>query len=514
MSATISANDLKFVIFGSGHDYTRIDSGEGVKPFFSHPKVPLNSVNYAGQYYFLVPDEDGVLFDAVKDDIAHCTFTPALNTAFSATGETEIKVKYRREYIHDEETILVEKELKQTIEVVDHGTVSSSGTSPDNVYDIYTDGYIFWRPTTTSSVVGRDYFQTSYVKVKASSNIPWRATGIGHNLYDGEPFLFCDTSLDLSELETADLTNVTRISNLIKGKGTSDVVDLTPLKGWDVSNVTDLHRLFYWNKGLDTKPLENWNVSNVTDLSYAFKDFTGDYSGIEKWDVSGVEDFTECFGNDGNNGDISLNDVDFLAYWNTESSQNMSYIFSGNMTLTDLSGIAGWNVSNNENFEGMFYTCIRLKDLSPLENWDVGKGENFSKMFGGYWIRDLSPLANWDMSSATKTDEMFRALFELQDVSPLANWDMSNVTSASEMFYAWHTISDADLSDRSYWTYASGWYFSDTFSPVYSTMHPSTPYFERDASGVNGWNIRSGLGVFVNASGGNTSNWQNVPSWN
>ena len=29
MSATIAINDLKFVIFGAGHDYTLADSGDG-----------------------------------------------------------------------------------------------------------------------------------------------------------------------------------------------------------------------------------------------------------------------------------------------------------------------------------------------------------------------------------------------------------------------------------------------------------------------------------------------------
>ena len=50
MSATIEANDLKFVIFASGHDYTLADSGDGNVQIYSHPFVPLNSVNYAGMY--------------------------------------------------------------------------------------------------------------------------------------------------------------------------------------------------------------------------------------------------------------------------------------------------------------------------------------------------------------------------------------------------------------------------------------------------------------------------------
>ena len=147
MSATI--NDLKFTIFGAGHDYTLNNSGtgEGVR-VFSHPYVPLNSVHYAGMWLFYVADENGDLMDAVKDDLAHCTFTPALGATFDTEGETDISVHYHREYIHDESTIIVDKTFRTTIEVVDHGTRTTTGnTSPsahperDVLRDIYSDGY-------------------------------------------------------------------------------------------------------------------------------------------------------------------------------------------------------------------------------------------------------------------------------------------------------------------------------------------------------------------------------------
>ena len=115
MSATIATNDLTFVIFGSGHDYTLADSGDGEVQIFSHPFVPLNSVLYAGQFLFYVPDENGEFFDAVKDDIAHCTFTPDLGDAFTTEGDVEVKCLYHREYIYPEETLIVEKEVSQTI---------------------------------------------------------------------------------------------------------------------------------------------------------------------------------------------------------------------------------------------------------------------------------------------------------------------------------------------------------------------------------------------------------------
>ena len=126
MSLTIE--DLNFTIFASGHDYTLADSGDGEVQVFSHPFVPLNSVNYAGQWYFLVPDENGDSMDCVKDDLAHCTFTPALGATFNTEGEITVDCHYHREYIYPEETLVVDKTVSQKITVVNHGTVSSSQT--------------------------------------------------------------------------------------------------------------------------------------------------------------------------------------------------------------------------------------------------------------------------------------------------------------------------------------------------------------------------------------------------
>ena len=117
MSVTIGSGKIKFTIYGHGHERTRRDSGtgEGAR-FFSHPYVPLGSSVYAGQFYFLVPDENGNLIDAVKDDIAHCTFTPSIGSTFSTEGEQIVKVEYEREYASK----TIRKTLTQKIQVVDH----------------------------------------------------------------------------------------------------------------------------------------------------------------------------------------------------------------------------------------------------------------------------------------------------------------------------------------------------------------------------------------------------------
>ncbi len=104
MSATISVKNSKFVIFGAGHDYTLADSGEGEKVFFSHPFMPKGARAYAGQYLIYAPVYDDndetvppVITDVVKEDIAHCTFTPSLGTLFNTVGQQTVKIHYRRE---------------------------------------------------------------------------------------------------------------------------------------------------------------------------------------------------------------------------------------------------------------------------------------------------------------------------------------------------------------------------------------------------------------------------------
>ena len=131
MSVTIRKNKLKFEIFGHGHDYTMNNSGSGdAVTIFSHPFVPKGSMIYAGQFYFEVPvyDEDDptvepVMTDVVRFDNAHCSFSPALGTTFDDKGSVTVRAYYRREYVYDEETIVVERNYEQTIEVVDHGEI-------------------------------------------------------------------------------------------------------------------------------------------------------------------------------------------------------------------------------------------------------------------------------------------------------------------------------------------------------------------------------------------------------
>lgn len=552
MSATIGINNSKFVIFGAGHDYTLADSGEGEKVFFSHPFVPLNSVNYAGQYYFQVPDENGDMFDAVKDDIAHCTFTPDLNTAFDTEGEVEITVKYRREYIYPEETLLVEKELTQTIEVVDHGAPSSTS---DNL-DIYPDGYGFIHPKTTGAVEVKYYVFGSKSGITKLSSLPWRATGLGHGIYK---FIQCSTLTDISELEYADVSNCTEFSSLFDG--CSALSDISALESWDVSKVEEMDYLFSYTAVSDLSPLASWNTASLKDLENAFEniDNVKTLKGLENWDVSNVDTLKNTF-----NSNSALEDISALANWDVSKVTNLDYTFSGGNKIKSLKGLERWDVSAVTTMEYTFNSCETIKNvdelinwrpqptsmshtfyecyklvslaglanfdtsecttlgyafgdcgkmlsLHGLEDWDVSKVKNFTGAFDAMpWLSDISALADWDVSAGEKFDSMFRGTASILDVSDLSDWDVSNATDIGGMFGGFYKYYSSKI-DKNVW--ANAYYYFDyegtqyTHAQVEDVGNPLS-VFSKDASGVNGWTVN------INNPQAFDNKWSNIPAWN
>lgn len=81
------------------------------------------------------------------------------------------------------------------------------------------------------------------------------------------------------------------------------------IENWDVSNVKDMHGMFYHCENLDQLDLTNWDVSNVEYMSWMFARCNNlDRLDLSKWDVSNVEYmynmFYECpleeqYGKDG-----------------------------------------------------------------------------------------------------------------------------------------------------------------------------------------------------------------------
>lgn len=551
MSATIGINDLKFVIFGAGHDYTLADSGDGDVQVFSHPFVPKNSKNYAGQWYFLVPDENGDPLDAVKDDIAHCTFTPAIGSTFSTVGEVTVECHYHREYVHDEETIVVDKTVSQVIQVVNHGSKSETGTN----LDIYSDGYGFIRPSSTSTVEEIDYALGQKNAVKKLSSIPWRATGLGAGgIYR---FFSSENLTDISELAFADVSNCTVFTSLFAGD--RSLVDISAVENWDTSNVEEITELTPYSLINSLKPLAKWNTSKVTNLDRAFAEFVGTtLEGLENWDVSNVTNMRQICDHATNltdasaisNWDVSkvtdishgfsytkLSNADAFALWDVAVLHDMTGFLKGcdrlvNLTglsnwvgeiysieeafaicdaLVDISGAHGLDVSNVTNFSGVFAFSTHIVSLDGLEEWDVSSGTSFYRMFkGDPWIADISALANWDMSNAENLYEMFEGCAWVTDVDDLVNWRLTNIQSIDGFLNQCRGCYSSVLGKRLWY---NAYYYFDyednqyTNAVVQDEDHPLT-YPTYDAQGASAW-ISSGTGwnAFENT-------WIHRPSWN
>ena len=496
---SLAIENLKFTIFGSGHDYTLNNSGTGEGAiWFSHPFMAKGSRAYAGMYYFLVADENVDLIDAVKDDIAHCTFTPALGDTFDTVGEQEIRVDYRREYIHDEDTLVVEKHLKQKITVVDHGAVSTSYFNQS----IYEDGYCYVHPS--SDYVSRNngyWLQGSFKKISA---FPWGTTSFSNMSYaleDASEFGYTDTSkftsfsklfygcnklTNISNFDLLDTSGVYNMSEMFGG--CSSLVDITPLKTWETKQVTNF-KGFLWGTGIvNTDGLQNFKFNGVYSLEqffYACKNLT-DLNGISGWDLSTIEItiemFYRCF---------SLTDLTPLKNWNMSRVFNVTRMFAGAYSgaycgkLLSLNGLQEWNTGNVIVFTGMFSMQYWLTDISALSGWDVHLGSNFDDMFLGVACANLSALSGWNMSNATSLSHMF----ELSQ----KKW--------------------SDKIDKYVVVWSSSQYigYDDTIYMSYQVTPPALEDIEQDASAVSGWNVPNGSYAFFD---GGSATWINIPSWN
>jgi surface protein len=557
MSYTIE--NLSFTIFGSGHDATLLDSGDGEIQVFSHPFVPLDSVHYAGMWYFTVADENGEPMDAVKDDLAHCEFTPAIGDTFDTEGDVTVECHYYREYINPESTIVVEKTVRQKITVVDHGTVVNAAhynnSWNENIRcDIYSDGYVFFRPMTTTEVGAYPYVtDVSSGMVKVSS-IPWRANRLGRN---GVPLLKGTAFNDLSEFEYADVSNVKLITLLQN----TYVEDLSPLSGWDVSNCESLKDFIAYNSKLtDLSPLADWNTSKVTTLYGAFcaNMALTNLHGLENWDVSSVVDMYGML-----SANEKLTDLTTLANWNTSNVENLAgflNMYNANPQLTSLHGLENWDVSKVTDLNQFVRSCSRLTTLEALANW-TPKPTSMWHFCSNTAVKSLDGLENFDMSNCLSLNAAFQNNYLLADCDAIADWDVSRCTNFSYMIdgaywlpsykafenWSWRgdcrsalygasvvSVDDVilDLSNVSQiggMCYAqekdyssklgkyvvklgSVWYDSEgtryTVGEVDDQDHPLVEV-TRDASNAENWNVSgTNLGVF------NTDRWANCPSWN
>ncbi len=243
--------------------------------------------------------------------------------------------------------------------------------------------------------------------------------------------LFYDASsiTSLDSLAGWDVSKVTTIQRMCAGA--SSLTDISVMAGWDVSSVETMWLLFAGASSLeDISALRDWSFPKVTHLGDVFSGTSiSDLSPIAGWDVSNVKVFDSLFAKNTSlvsvaplsgwdtssatdfgglfNGDENLVDISALSSWVTDSVVQMDYIFA-NTAISDLSPISGWNTGIVDYAPGMFSDMPNLVDLTPIANWDVSAIRSFARMFeNDAAITNLRVLDGWDVSASINFQYMF-----------------------------------------------------------------------------------------------------------
>ena len=79
--------------------------------------------------------------------------------------------------------------------------------------------------------------------------------------------------------------------------GAKSLTDISALKDWNTSNVTNMHALFCNARSLpDTLAIKNWDTSSVTDMSYMFSNAVSlTMVDVSNWNTSKVTNMTCMF---------------------------------------------------------------------------------------------------------------------------------------------------------------------------------------------------------------------------
>jgi uncharacterized protein (TIGR02145 family)/uncharacterized repeat protein (TIGR02543 family) len=234
----------------------------------------------------------------------------------------------------------------------------------------------------------RIYFNDGGDRQKILSVDQW-GTGIWASMAGA--FLGCSNLVGQAN-DAPNLTSVTDMSWMFSGASSFN----QNIGNWDVSNVINMSRMFYFTSytyPAFNQNIGNWDVSSVTDMSWMFSGASSFNQNIGGWDVSNVKDMSGMFFGAG----------DFqqpLNNWDVSSVENMYWMFAGSIPFNQ--DIGGWDVSKVTNMSSMFAYSYFNQDIG---GWDVSK---VTTMFGMFSYSSFNQnIGDWDVSNVTNMENMF-----------------------------------------------------------------------------------------------------------
>lgn len=191
------------------------------------------------------------------------------------------------------------------------------------------------------------------------------------------------------------------------------------ISNWDVSNVTDMSRLFISAENFN-EDIGSWDVSKVTEMERMFCMAAAFNQDIGSWDVSNVTDIQLMF-------DEAKSFNQDINGWDVSNVTNMNNMFANAEAFDQ--PIGDWDVSKVTDMHNMFQFATSFNQ--NIGSWDVCNVTNMNDMFANAEAFD-QPIGDWNVSKVECMSNMFDGakLFN-QNIS---DWNVSKVESVSSMF--------------------------------------------------------------------------------
>ena len=220
------------------------------------------------------------------------------------------------------------------------------------------------------------------------------------------------TSIDLSSLDTSEVTNMNSMFTGCEGLTSLDV------SKFDTSKVIDMSSMFSWCGSLTNLNVSNFDTAKVTNMQEMF----GGCSSLTSLDVSNFDTSKVT----------NMSDITDMFHW------------CNGLTSLDVSN---FNAPQLTDITDMFNILTNLETLN-LSNFNAPKITNMNAMF-----KDLSKLSklnltNFNTANVTSMREMFSGCSSLTNLD-LSSFDISRVTNMVCMFSdcpAWNTVDQKKFS--------------------------------------------------------------------